>query len=44
MSWNNECVKKISELIEKLILNPKTSIGFNMHLTDIYLEELAKVL
>jgi len=37
-------IEKISELFEELILNPKTCLGFNLHLTEIYLEELAKVL
>lgn len=42
-SWDIEWVTKISNVFEELILNPKTNLGFNLYVTEIYLEELGKV-
>ncbi|KAL0112733.1 hypothetical protein PUN28_012183 [Cardiocondyla obscurior] len=42
-SWDLEWVTEISQIFTKLFLREKTSLGFNLHVTDIYLEELAKV-
>jgi len=39
-----EWVTEISQIFMQLFLDAKTSIGFNLHITEIYLEELAKVL
>ncbi|XP_050497055.1 ribosomal RNA processing protein 1 homolog isoform X2 [Bombus huntii] len=41
--WDIEWVKDISEILEKLLVDPKICIGFTMHITEIYLEELAKI-
>ncbi|KAL6257262.1 hypothetical protein P5V15_012189 [Pogonomyrmex californicus] len=42
--WNMEWVVEISQIFTQLFLHPKTGgLGFNLHLTEIYLEELAKV-
>lgn len=42
--WDMEWVMEISLIFEELLLHPKTPVGYNLHLTDVYLEELAKVL
>lgn len=42
-NWNMEWIKDISKIIENLLINPQVCIGFNMHLTEVFLEELAKV-
>lgn len=42
--WDMEWVTEISLIFQELLLHPKTPVGFNLHFTDIYLEELAKVL
>ncbi|XP_020299464.1 ribosomal RNA processing protein 1 homolog isoform X1 [Pseudomyrmex gracilis] len=41
--WDMEWVMEISLIFEELLLHPKTPVGYNLHLTDVYLEELAKV-
>lgn len=41
--WDIEWIKDISEIFEKLLIDPKICLGFTMHITEIYLEELAKV-
>ncbi|KAG7204897.1 hypothetical protein KM043_005293 [Ampulex compressa] len=41
--WDIEWVKGISELIEQILLDPKSCQGFCMHITEVYLEELSKV-
>ncbi|KYN01918.1 Ribosomal RNA processing protein 1 like protein [Cyphomyrmex costatus] len=40
-SWNMEWVTEFSKIFTQLFLHVK-SLGFNLHLTEIYLEELAK--
>lgn len=42
-SWNIEWIKGISEILEKLLVDPKICLGFNMHLTEVFLEELSKI-
>lgn len=42
-SWNIQWVTDISNIFKELFLHPKTGLGFSLHVTDIYLEELAKV-
>lgn len=34
---------ELSQMFLQLFLHPKTALGFNLHMTEIYLEELAKV-
>nr|XP_012224792.1 PREDICTED: ribosomal RNA processing protein 1 homolog [Linepithema humile] len=41
--WDIEWVTEISQVFEELLLSPQTGLGFSLHLTEIYLEELAKV-
>ncbi|XP_012524457.1 ribosomal RNA processing protein 1 homolog [Monomorium pharaonis] len=41
--WNMEWVTEISQIFTQLFLEVKTAIGFNLHVTEIYLEELAKI-
>ncbi|CAK9810629.1 Ribosomal RNA processing protein 1 homolog [Anthophora quadrimaculata] len=41
--WHMEWIKGISEILEKLFIDPKICIGFSMHITEIFLEELSKV-
>ncbi|KAK1124439.1 hypothetical protein K0M31_006794 [Melipona bicolor] len=43
MLWDIEWIKGISEILEKLLVNPKLCHGFSMHITELYLEELAKI-
>ncbi|XP_032691284.1 ribosomal RNA processing protein 1 homolog isoform X2 [Odontomachus brunneus] len=42
-AWDMHWTKEISQIFEKLFLCPKTNLGFSLHVTEIYLEELAKV-
>jgi len=42
-SWNMEWVMEISQVFEELFLSSHTGLGFSLHMTEIYLEELAKV-
>ncbi|XP_011139787.1 ribosomal RNA processing protein 1 homolog isoform X3 [Harpegnathos saltator] len=41
-AWDMQWIKEISQIFEKLFLCPKTNLGFSLHVTEIYLEELAK--
>ena len=41
--WDIEWIKDISEILEKLLVDPKICLGFTMHITEIYLEELANI-
>ncbi|XP_025267297.1 ribosomal RNA processing protein 1 homolog isoform X3 [Camponotus floridanus] len=42
-SWDIKWVTELSQMFLELFLHPKTTLGFNLHMTEIYLEELAKV-
>ncbi|XP_076641671.1 ribosomal RNA processing protein 1 homolog Nnp-1 isoform X2 [Halictus rubicundus] len=42
-SWDIEWVKGLSEILEKLFVDPKICLGFNMHITEVFLEELSKI-
>ncbi|XP_078043064.1 ribosomal RNA processing protein 1 homolog Nnp-1 [Augochlora pura] len=42
-SWDMEWIKGFAEILEKLFVDPKICQGFNMHVTEIFLEELSKV-
>ncbi|XP_012265625.2 ribosomal RNA processing protein 1 homolog isoform X2 [Athalia rosae] len=42
-SWSHEWVDGIAKIIESVLIESKTTIGFNLHLTELYLEELSKV-
>ncbi|XP_011871319.1 PREDICTED: ribosomal RNA processing protein 1 homolog [Vollenhovia emeryi] len=42
-SWDMKWVMEICRVFRQLFLNVDTGIGFNLHMTEIYLEELAKV-
>ncbi|KYQ47017.1 Ribosomal RNA processing protein 1 like protein [Trachymyrmex zeteki] len=42
-SWKMGWVTKFSKIFTQLFLHVKTGLGFNLHITEIYLEELAKV-
>ncbi|XP_076281941.1 ribosomal RNA processing protein 1 homolog Nnp-1 [Lasioglossum baleicum] len=42
-SWDIEWVKGFTEVLEKLFVDPKICLGFNMHITEIFLEELSKI-
>ncbi|XP_076665318.1 ribosomal RNA processing protein 1 homolog Nnp-1 [Andrena cerasifolii] len=42
-SWDPEWIKGISEILEKLLIDPKICLGFNMHLTQLFWEELSKI-
>ncbi|GAB1865225.1 Ribosomal RNA processing protein 1-like protein [Camponotus japonicus] len=42
-SWDIEWVTELSQMFLQLFLHPKIALGFNLHMTEIYLEELAKV-
>ncbi|XP_043583299.1 ribosomal RNA processing protein 1 homolog isoform X1 [Bombus pyrosoma] len=41
--WDIEWIKDISKIFEKLLVDPRICLGFTMHITEIYLEELAKI-
>lgn len=41
--WNSEWVKGFIEILEHLLLDEKFCLGFKMHVTELYWEEVAKV-
>lgn len=41
--YDMEWVTEISQVFEELLLSSQTGLGFSLHMTEIYLEELAKV-
>lgn len=41
--WDMEWITDLSQLLEELLLNPKLSIGFKMHIIELFWEELSKV-
>ncbi|XP_014485003.1 PREDICTED: ribosomal RNA processing protein 1 homolog isoform X2 [Dinoponera quadriceps] len=42
-AWDMSWVKEISGILEKLFQCPQTNLGLSLHITEIYLEELAKI-
>ncbi|XP_029670914.1 ribosomal RNA processing protein 1 homolog [Formica exsecta] len=42
-SWDIKWVTELSQMFLQLFLHPKTGLGFNLHMIEIYLQELAKV-
>lgn len=40
--WNIEWVKGFAEILEQLLLDDKSCLGFKMHIIEIYWEEIAK--
>ncbi|KAJ8672679.1 hypothetical protein QAD02_003939 [Eretmocerus hayati] len=42
-SWDRQWVIGVANCIENILVNPRTCLGFNLHLTDVYMEELAKI-
>ncbi|XP_011501187.1 PREDICTED: ribosomal RNA processing protein 1 homolog [Ceratosolen solmsi marchali] len=42
-SWNKEWVVGVATIIEEILLDPKTCLGLNFHITEVYMEELAKI-
>ncbi|XP_043278275.1 ribosomal RNA processing protein 1 homolog [Venturia canescens] len=42
-SWDREWTKGSASIIENILLDPKTCLGFSLHLTELYMEELAKI-
>ncbi|CAL7944299.1 unnamed protein product [Xylocopa violacea] len=41
--WDIKWIKGVSEILEKLLLDPKVCLGFNMHVIEVFLEELSKI-
>lgn len=42
-SWNKQWVVGVGKIIEEILIDSKTCLGFNLHVTELYMEELAKV-
>ena len=42
-SWDEEWTQSTAKVIETILLDPKTSLGFSLHVTELYMEELAKI-
>lgn len=42
-SWDREWVDGVEKTIENLLSDSKTAIGFSLHVTELYMEELSKV-
>lgn len=42
-SWDEDWVKGFAKVIQSVLLESKITIGFGLHVTELYLEELAKV-
>ncbi|XP_046743593.1 ribosomal RNA processing protein 1 homolog [Diprion similis] len=41
--WNRDWVDGVTKIIEDLLVESKATIGFSLHVTELYMEELAKV-
>ncbi|XP_015117598.1 ribosomal RNA processing protein 1 homolog [Diachasma alloeum] len=41
--WNEEGTKEVARVVEEILLDSKGSLGFKFHITEIFMEELAKV-
>ncbi|XP_046419576.1 ribosomal RNA processing protein 1 homolog [Neodiprion fabricii] len=41
--WNRDWVNGVTKIIEDLLVKSKATIGFSLHVTELYMEELAKV-
>lgn len=41
--WNKEWVIGVASTIETILVDLKGSLGFKFHVTEVYMEELAKV-
>ncbi|KAK2585967.1 hypothetical protein KPH14_010544 [Odynerus spinipes] len=41
--WNIEWVRGFVEILEQLLLDEKCCLGFKMHVTELYWEEIAKI-
>ena len=42
-SWDKDWVAGVGIVIEEILLDPKAYLGFKLHITEIFMEELAKV-
>lgn len=42
-TWDVEWMRDLSQLLEEVLLSTKISLGFKMHVTELFWEELAKV-
>ncbi|XP_015437069.1 PREDICTED: ribosomal RNA processing protein 1 homolog [Dufourea novaeangliae] len=42
-SWDIEWIKGFAEILQKLFIDPKICLGFKMHVTEVFLEELSKI-
>ncbi|XP_058806264.1 ribosomal RNA processing protein 1 homolog [Phymastichus coffea] len=42
-SWNKQWVVGVAKVIEDFLLDPKICLGLSLHITDLYMEELAKI-
>ncbi|XP_011310829.1 ribosomal RNA processing protein 1 homolog [Fopius arisanus] len=43
LGWDVDNIKEIAKVIEEILLDSKGSLGFKFHVTEIFMEELAKV-
>ncbi|XP_033225406.1 ribosomal RNA processing protein 1 homolog [Belonocnema kinseyi] len=41
--WNKEWIVELAKILQELLVAPETSLGIKLHITEIYMEELAKV-
>ncbi|XP_015586757.1 ribosomal RNA processing protein 1 homolog [Cephus cinctus] len=42
-TWSRDWVKGVEQILESLLIDAKTPLGFTLHLTELYMEELSKV-
>lgn len=42
-SWNKDWVVEVGKVMQEILTDSKTSLGLSLHITEIYMEELAKV-
>ena len=42
-SWDKQWIVGVGKVIEEILVDPKTCLGLKMHITEVYMEELAKV-
>ena len=41
--WNKEWVVEVGKILQDLLVAPETCLGIKLHITEVYMEELAKV-
>ncbi|XP_014204202.1 ribosomal RNA processing protein 1 homolog isoform X2 [Copidosoma floridanum] len=43
LSWKKKCVVGVGKVLEEILMDAKNCLGLKLHITNVYMEELAKV-